>query len=143
MNFLARFFQGRNGTDQLNLALLVFSLLANVIARFSGILLLSNIALAFMFLALFRMVSRNIPRRQSENAWFMQKTAGFWQRFPQFSRPFGNTAYYRQAPKAKKDKKNYRYFKCPTCRQGLRAPKGKGKLKITCHNCGGVFYWQV
>ena len=143
MGFLTRFFQGRNGTDQLNLCLLVVSLLINLIVRFFGGALLGNFALGLMFLALFRMLSRNIPKRQMENTWFMQKTAAFWQRFPQLSRPFGGYHSYQRPPQPKKDRKNFRYFKCPTCRQGLRAPKGKGKIKITCTKCYAVFYWQV
>ena len=35
--------------------------------------------------------------------------------------------------------KDHRYFKCPNCGQQLRVPKGKGKLNITCRNCGVSF----
>lgn len=35
---------------------------------------------------------------------------------------------------------NYRYFKCSSCKQGLRAPYVEGKIKITCPKCGMVSY---
>lgn len=144
MNFFTQFLQGRNGNDQLNFFLLLLSLLTNILARFIVGAMLLNFSFVLLFLTMFRMLSRNIPKRQAENALFMQKTAGFWRRFPKLSRSFNSGYYgYQSAPKAKKDRKNFRYFKCPTCRQGLRAPKGKGKLKITCTKCRAVFYWQV
>ena len=35
--------------------------------------------------------------------------------------------------------KQYRYFTCPKCRQRLRAPRGKGKIRVTCSKCGTQF----
>ena len=35
--------------------------------------------------------------------------------------------------------KEYRYFKCPKCQQSLRAPKGRGTIKVTCSNCQNQF----
>ena len=31
------------------------------------------------------------------------------------------------------------YFHCPKCNQEMRAPKGKGKILVTCKNCGEKF----
>ena len=42
-----------------------------------------------------------------------------------------------------RDRKNYCYFKCPTCRQVQKAPKGRGRIRVTCHNCGNVFEKKV
>ena len=33
----------------------------------------------------------------------------------------------------------YDVVKCPDCSQKLRLPAGKGKLKVTCRNCGHKF----
>ncbi|MBR3231854.1 MAG: hypothetical protein IKF75_04170, partial [Lachnospiraceae bacterium] len=38
-----------------------------------------------------------------------------------------------------KDRKTYRYFKCPGCGQEVRVPKGKGRIRITCPKCHQSF----
>ncbi len=30
---------------------------------------------------------------------------------------------------------NYKIYKCPKCRQKLRVPRGKGKIRISCRRC--------
>lgn len=35
--------------------------------------------------------------------------------------------------------KNYRYFKCPGCKQKIRVPRHHGKIEITCKKCGRKF----
>ena len=31
------------------------------------------------------------------------------------------------------------YFKCPSCGQQLRVPRGRGKITVTCRSCGANF----
>ena len=52
----------------------------------------------------------------------------------------------KEAKKAQKEKKRQQkndtehvYFHCPKCNQEMRAPKGKGKILVTCKNCGEKF----
>ena len=35
--------------------------------------------------------------------------------------------------------KEYYYFKCPTCGQSMRLPRGLGKVEITCRSCSSRF----
>lgn len=42
-----------------------------------------------------------------------------------------------------KERKIYTFFKCPNCKQQLRAPKGKGKIKVTCSTCKEQFNKMV
>lgn len=35
--------------------------------------------------------------------------------------------------------REHKYFRCPNCGQMLRVPKGKGKISISCRNCGTTF----
>ena len=35
--------------------------------------------------------------------------------------------------------KQYKYLICPQCAQRLRVPRGKGRIRVTCINCGNVF----
>ena len=115
---LGRFMEGRNGTDKLNMAILctglVFSLLASFIPAVSIKVMLTVIAYAFMIIAIFRSLSRNIYKRYEENRKFLL----FFQML--------------------KDK-DHRYYNCPRCRQQVRVPKGKGKISITCPKCREKF----
>ena len=36
-------------------------------------------------------------------------------------------------------RKNYRFYKCPQCKQKVRVPKGRGKICITCPKCRTEF----
>ena len=72
-NAMARFMYGRNGTDQLNLALLVVYLIVCVLqmvfARVKAAMVVLNLlSIALAALVLFRVFSRNLARRRAENA---------------------------------------------------------------------------
>lgn len=122
---LQRFLYGRYGMDALNLALLI----AGLVFTFAGSVLFWPLTLvgdALYIWALFRTFSRNIPARQREcgafykvwgpvSGWFRQRKLRFAQR------------------------KQYKYFKCPACRQQLRAPRGRGTIEVTCQRCHSVF----
>jgi len=133
MGFFQGFFHGRNGPDQLNIALLVLGLVMSFLARFTGSSTLEVISIGLFALSLFRMVSRNLPRRRQENAWFLEKT----KRFRRGGAQSGGS--YTSQTRVKKDRANYVYFKCPQCKQNMRAPKGKGKVRVTCSKCKTVF----
>jgi len=132
MGFFQRFFYGRNGSDQLNIALLVLGLVIGFLARLTGFSILEMISLALFALCMFRMISRNVTRRRQENALFLEKTKRF--------RRVGTSGTSRtKQTRVKKDRANYTYFNCPQCKQNLRAPKGKGKVRITCSKCQTIF----
>ncbi len=42
-------------------------------------------------------------------------------------------------PKGIEEALKHEVFPCPQCGRSLRAPTGKGKLKITCPSCGNQF----
>jgi uncharacterized C2H2 Zn-finger protein len=35
--------------------------------------------------------------------------------------------------------KSHKFFKCPSCHNILRVPRGKGKIFVTCPKCGERF----
>ena len=115
---LRRFMEGRYGTDKLNMAILcaglVCSLLASLLPGALLKLTFTLIAYVFMFVAIFRSLSRNIYKRYEENRKFLL----FFQKL--------------------KDK-DHCYYNCPRCRQQVRVPKGKGKISITCPKCREKF----
>ena len=61
-----------------------------------------------------------------ENEKFMSLTAGI-------RRLFSKEKYMM------KQRKDYRIFTCPGCKQKIRIPKGKGKIEITCPKCRTKF----
>ena len=133
-NALARFMYGRNGVDQLNIALLwVFLLLwipqiildATVQSALLD-LLLDLARLAVLVGMFFRMFSRNLYKRRAEN----QKWMGWWMRV----RRARNDARARHADTA------HKYFTCKNCKTICRVPAGKGKIIITCPKCGAEIH---
>ena len=119
---------GRNGTDQLSIALLIAGF---VISLFSNLFWpLIFLSYAIYIWMLFRMFSRNVPARQRENQVFLR----VWRPITQWF-SFQKTRF--------RDRKLYRYFKCPHCGLRLRAPKGRGKIQVTCQKCHTEFIKRV
>ena len=87
--------------------------------------LLGRLATLAIIYAYFRAFSKNIAKRQAENNWYINEIE-----LP--LRSYLN-----------RDRKNYAYFKCPTCKQVLRAPKGRGKIRVTCSRCTSKFEKKV
>ncbi len=114
-----RWFIGRNGPDQL-------SLLVVILAAFLSIIpwaYIWTITTALLVFAMWRMFSRNIEKRRKENLAFLNLVNRV------------KTWYYKTKTSAKQ-RKYYKVFRCPQCRQKLRVPRGKGKVSIKCSKCG-------
>lgn len=134
---LVRFMAGRNGSDALAKVFLGVSVACLVITLFSKNPVLYLLALAALIYSYFRMMSRNIQKRYYENQKFLQWTAGIrsgWLRVK------NKAAYQRsKAVYDREQRKIYKIFYCPSCKQKIRIPKGKGKICVTCPRCGMEF----
>jgi DNA-directed RNA polymerase subunit RPC12/RpoP len=117
---------GRYGPDQLGTALIVVALVLNIAFQVLGVPYGMVIAYALLAFAMFRILSRNIQKRRRENDRFLR----FWA--PVRSRAKRRAVAFR-------DRGTHRYFVCPSCKNTLRVPKGRGKLQITCPRCGERF----
>lgn len=124
-NAIQRFMYGRYGNDPLNLFLILLYVLLYLLAAVTGFEVLYWIGLIVLLTAVFRLFSRDFSRRRAENAKFMQ-AAGPVLRWLRFQRTI------------RRDKE-HRYFKCPSCGQQLRVPRGKGRITVTCRGCGASF----
>lgn len=122
MNWFRRFMAGRYGTDQLTMALLGVYVVLYITAQLIRWIPLAWIALLLLFYAFFRTLSRNTAARYRENQWFLR----YWNRI---------SGWFRRLSLTVKDRRKYRYYKCPHCSSKLRVPKGKGKIEITCPVC--------
>lgn len=123
---LQRFMAGRYGADQLSRILLGASIVCCVISLFSRLNLFYLLAIGLLAYTYFRMFSRNISKRYNENQRFL------------------NWKYRLVVKKDRKKKefsqrKEYRFFRCPKCRQKVRVPRGKGKICISCPKCKEEF----
>lgn len=126
MNRFKNFMAGRYGSDQLNTALIVFSLIITFIARIFQVPILPYIGYIPLCLCIFRMFSKDIYKRRIENAKFIR-----------LMRPV--TVWVKSVLSRFKGRKEYRYYSCPQCKTLLRLPKGKGKIAITCPKCKTKF----
>ncbi len=144
MNWLMRFnnwynraMAGRYGADQLNIGLIVFYFLLIALARLLRLPILSFLALLLLVWGIYRIFSRNIPKRQKENAVFLKYGYGLVQWFRTSSARF--ESWRSKTLNRMNDKKTHRYYRCPNCKSTLRVPKGKGKIVITCPVCHKEF----
>ena len=124
-NAIQRFMYGRYGSDQLNLFLIALYFILSLLATVTNVGALQLLGTVAVILAFYRMLSRNITKRREENARFMRKVTPI-------------TRWLRLQQTIRRDR-DHRYFKCPSCAQQLRVPRGKGKITVTCRSCGASF----
>ena len=125
-NMLITFMQGRHGADQLGMFTLIAGLVLSLLASFTGIGLLSILGLGLYVWTLFRRFSRNHAARLKENQKYVALTSGA-------------STKVRQFIKRQKNRKEYKYFRCPKCKVLLRLKRGCGEKEITCVRCGHQF----
>ena len=116
---LLSFFSGRNGIDDLGKMLLWAALIVLVLSSLLGIAFLYLAALVLLCYAYIRAFSRNLEKCRRQNEAYLS-----WRNFQRLR--------FRQ-------RKTHKFYRCPKCKQHLRVPKGKGKICITCRNCGEHF----
>ena len=126
---IARFMAGRNGNDQLNIFLLILAvvfIILGIIVKNSLGFVFNMLTLVSIVLVYFRMLSRNIQKRQAENARFMNLKYRIFSKF-------------RLQREKWTQREEYKFFHCPSCRTVLRVPRGRGKIMIVCKKCGTRF----
>lgn len=128
---------GRHGADQFSMALLwtglISYLLGSILGSIQGSvlwsligLLLNVVGFAAYVYTIFRMFSRNNDKRNEENRKYNRLMDQAKTKNKQRSMRF-------------KNRKTYKYFKCPSCKSWLRLPRGKGVVTVTCSRCHTSF----
>ena len=85
-----------------------------------------NLTLVLLVLVYFRMFSKDLPKRSEENSRYLQI------RYRIFAKLKALKERWVQ-------RKDFKFFQCPSCHAVLRVPRGRGKIKIVCRKCGNTF----
>ena len=65
-------------------------------------------------------------KRYAENQAFLAKT-------------YGIRNFFRKQKNIWQQRRVYHIYTCPSCKQKIRIPKGKGKIEVRCPKCGTTF----
>ena len=123
---LIRFMQGRYGADAFSRFLLGVSVACILLSMFfpkGPFNLLGILLIAYCY---FRMFSKNIPKRYQENMTYLKYQNKV-------------TSKFRKFKSEMKQRKTHHIYRCPTCRQKIRVPKGRGRIAIRCPKCNNEF----
>lgn len=119
--------QSRYGMDEFsNLLLCVSAALVSgsiLLRKFTVYPLIILLAAAPGIWAIARCLSRNISGHKQENDTYLK---------------IRDEIVYRISlrKRTREIRKSYRYFTCKDCKCRYRVPRGRGKIQITCPNCG-------
>lgn len=117
---------GRYGSDQLGQFIVGVSIATMVLSLIFRGPVLQILVVLLLTLSYFRMLSKDISKRYAENQKFLTIKGRF----------FG---YFKNWKARNQQRKTYHIYSCPTCKQKIRIPKGKGKICITCPKCKAEF----
>lgn len=126
---LARFMAGRYGMDPLGRFLTIVAMALLVLSMFFGRVMHTIfwlLALAALVCCYLRVLSRRYDKRRAENAVYLASKGAVRRWFASVKTRWSQ-------------RRDYRFFRCPSCHALLRVPKGKGRIQLICRKCGNRF----
>ncbi len=126
MKWLNKIMQGRAGGDHLSIFLFLISIVITIIGRITGFPIIEAFSYFPLLFGVYRMLSKDIPKRRMENYKFMMKISPLYKRFHKLLTRL-------------RFSKNHKLMPCTACKSMLRVPKNKGKIRITCPSCKTQF----
>lgn len=123
---LERFMAGRYGIDPFGQFTLITTIILMLIASFTRSGILSSLSWVLFFYTYFRMFSRNVYKRAAENQAYLNKT-------------YKLRNWFTRQKSILAQRKTHHIYRCPSCRQKIRIPRGKGKIEVRCPKCGTTF----
>ena len=131
-----QFMQGRYGADDLSKFMMGLAVALMLLNLFLRIGLINTLVIVLIVLIYVRMFSKNIQRRYQENLKFMELKN-------RITGPFrskgGVSGMAENMKKQAMDRKENHIYKCPSCGQKIRIPRGKGTIIVTCPKCKREF----
>ena len=123
---MQQFMYGRYGNDQLSRVYLGITLVLLVVSMFTRWSFFYIAGIALLIYCYYRMFSKNTEKMRAQNQRYLN-----WR--------YGLAVKRQKAKEHREQRKIYRFFRCPKCRQRVRVPKGRGKICITCPKCREEF----
>lgn len=123
---VAEWLLGRQGPDDLAVFCVNLAMVLVLVNVFAHVWALSIAALAILVYGMFRIQSKNLGARARENEAFL--------------RALGPARPWFQNPRAAwGELRAYKHVRCFSCKQRVRVPRGKGRLRVTCPRCKTKF----
>lgn len=117
---------GRYGQDEFGQFLFGAALIHMLLSLFFGGSVWSTIALILVAFSYYRAFSKDHARRYQENSRYL--------------------LYYNKVKAVMKRKEyqlkqyqHYHIYRCPSCKQKIRIPRGKGRICVSCPTCRTEF----
>lgn len=120
------YMKGRYGYDELSKILILVGLVLSVFSNFTGGFLLNMLALASIAFGGLRVLSKEKGNRRKELQQYMKWKQSVLSRY----RKYRNRWIQRKA---------FKITKCPSCKQKIRIPRGRKKVRVTCPSCQNKF----
>ena len=123
---MTKFMYGRYGTDELSRLYLGLAMVCLVIYAVFGFALIYFAGILLIGYNLYRSFSRNAAKMSAQNQKYLS-----WR--------YQRVVKWNNEKKHWAQRKEYRFYKCPGCRQKVRVPRGRGRIAITCPKCRAEF----
>ncbi len=123
---IRRLMIGRYGVDDLSRFMVLVAVGLWVLNIFTDSKFFYSWGVLILILAYVRMFSKNIQKRYQENQKYLEIKSKVLARF-------------RKEKSNMEQRKTHHIYKCPTCKQKIRIPRGKGRICITCPKCKTEF----
>lgn len=123
---MTRFMYGRYGNDQLSKLYVGLAMVCLIINLFTRLQLFYAAGFLLLIYGTYRSFSKDIAKMSAQNQKYLNwryQTIVKWNNFKK---------HWAQ-------RKEYRFYKCPGCRQKVRVPRGRGKIAIICPKCRAEF----
>ncbi|GEK91622.1 hypothetical protein [Alkalibacterium kapii] len=120
------YMKGRYGYDELSKVLILAGLIASIFSNFTEGLVLNVLAIAMVAYGGLRILSKEKGKRLKE----LRKYIELKQVVLTSYRKYRNRWIQR---------KTFKITKCPSCKQKIRIPRGRKKVRITCPSCKNKF----
>ncbi len=133
-----RFMQGRYGVDDLSKGMMYAAVVCMILNLFIRNSLLNTLVIVALILIYVRMFSTNFQRRYEENRKY-QEWIGKVKRTLGIKGNGGIRGFMETQKRRAQDRKVNHIYKCPSCGQKIRIPKGKGHIMVTCPKCKTEF----
>jgi len=116
--------RGRFGLDLISILAMIIALL---LTRFNYLWILGVVLLGY---AIFRIMSKDLDKRNREK-----------QKFEGYIRTL--VVRFRNYSLGLKQRKTHAIIRCKQCKNTLRLPKNKGRIRVKCPVCGLEFFMKT